>query len=200
MEQSENESLSEDSRSDVEEENQSNFSKSEKDSGAFKIKDQVNVLVKDLKDPSKISKLLTGHHNQTLGDHMKQQDSKVVQYGKDQHGQWADVYSPRGNRRLRINFKNHQKVNKIQSSLVKRLELEHIEDIIEGLSIVPDFGFPLLIYEQEFRGWELLRDHIQNGSKFERVNNFIEAKKYEIEMENKRKFLELSQEKKMAIM
>ena len=66
------------------------------------------------------------------------------------------------------------------------MELEHIEETIELLNIVPDFGFPLLQYEMdELKGWDLFRDHIQNGSKYERVNNFIEAQKYKLELEAK---------------
>jgi transcription initiation factor TFIIIB Brf1 subunit/transcription initiation factor TFIIB len=79
------------------------------------------------------------------------------------------------------------------------MELEHIEDIIEQLNIVPDFGFPLLQYEEEIKGWELMKDHISNNSKYERVNNFIDAQKYRIELENKQKFLNMSKEKKQQL-
>jgi hypothetical protein len=96
---------------------------------------------------------------------------------------------------LRIKFNHDQKV-RIQSSLIKRLELEHIETAIESLSMVPDFGYPILLYELEFSGWDLLRDLIQNGSKFERVNNYIESKKYELEQEKKQEFLKMSNEQK----
>lgn len=73
------------------------------------------------------------------------------------------------------------------------MELEHIEETIEKLNIVPDFGFPLLQYDMdELKGYDLIRDHIQNHSKYERVNNFIDAQKYKLELAAKQKFLELS--------
>jgi hypothetical protein len=41
------------------------------------------------------------------------------------------------------------------------MELEHIEETIEQLNIVPDFGFPLLQYDMdELKGYDLIRDHI----------------------------------------
>lgn len=75
---------------------------------------------------------------------------------------------------------------RIQSKLVKRLELEHIEDSISMLNVIPDFGYPLSAdylkdsdeAQQEdkgnFRGWDLLRDYVQNGSRYERLHNYIE--------------------------
>ena len=50
------------------------------------------------------------------------------------------MYSPKGVRKIRVEFPKGQKV-KIESKLVKRLELEHIEDSIESLSLQPDFGY-----------------------------------------------------------
>jgi hypothetical protein len=44
----------------------------------------------------------------------------------------------------------------------------------------------------ELKGYDLIRDHIQNHSKYERVNNFIDAQKYKLELAAKQKFLELS--------
>jgi hypothetical protein len=95
---------------------------------------------------------------------------------------------------FRINYRDDQKI-RIQSSFIKRLELEHLENVVESLNIVPDFGFPVLLYDEEFKGWELFRDHIQNSDKFERVNNYIDSKKYKIEMELKQKQSEMEKAK-----
>jgi hypothetical protein len=59
---------------------------------------------------------------------------------------------------MRVTFKEHQDV-RIQSSLIKRLELEHIEESIENLGIVPDFGYPIEMFDDELKGWNILRDH-----------------------------------------
>jgi len=153
----------------------------------------MNVLVDQL-SPDKITKTLMGSKNATLTAHFKDQDSNQVKYGKTKHVEFADVYSPKGQKKIRVTFdpKKGQKL-RISSSLVKRMELEHIEETIEQLNIVPDFGFPLLQYDMdELKGYDLIRDHIQNHSKYERVNNFIDAQKYKLELAAKQKFLELS--------
>ena len=104
----------------------------------------MNVLVDQL-SPDKITKTLMGSKNATLTAHFKDQDSNQVKYGKTKHVEFADVYSPKGQKKIRVTFdpKKGQKL-RISSSLVKRMELEHIEETIEQLNIVPDFGFPLL--------------------------------------------------------
>jgi hypothetical protein len=46
-------------------------------------------------------------------------------------------------RKLRINFANDEPFN-IKSDLIKRLELQHIEETIKSLSIILDFGFEMM--------------------------------------------------------
>ena len=53
---------------------------------------------------------------------------------------YVDIYSPRGEHKIRVTHSPSQKVN-IASKLHKRLELEHIEESIESMSKLPDFGF-----------------------------------------------------------
>lgn len=55
---------------------------------------------------------------------------------------YIDIYSPRGYHKIRITHSPSQKIN-IASKLQKRLELEHIEEAIESMSIVPDFGYDI---------------------------------------------------------
>jgi hypothetical protein len=59
--------------------------------------------------------------------------------------------------------------------LIKRLELEHIEEVIDSLCVLPDFGYPGMLLDTDFKGWDHFRDLIQYGGKYERVINYIEA-------------------------
>lgn len=57
-----------------------------------------------------------------------------------------DVYSPKGKRKIRIKHKKNQNV-KIESNLVKRLELEYIEEAIEKMTVIPDFGYDIYMHD-----------------------------------------------------
>ena len=46
---------------------------------------------------------------------------------------------------------------------------------MESLAVLPDFGYPGMMLESEFKGWDHFVDLIQGGSKYERVMNYIEA-------------------------
>ena len=90
---------------------------------------------------------------------------------------YIDVFSPRGDKKVRLEF-HKDAVVKIKSSFVKRLELEHISESIETLQQVPDFGYPILLKDNDDEGnymrtWDLFLDLIQHGTKYERVENFI---------------------------
>ena len=77
---------------------------------------------------------------------------------------YIDVYSPKGKRKIRILHKQDQKI-KIESNLLKRLELEHIEEAIEKMTVVPDFGYDIYTHENlseevfdeeaQSKGWQL---------------------------------------------
>ena len=56
------------------------------------------------------------------------------------------MYSPKGNRKIRIEHNASQSIN-IQSNIIKRLELEHIEDAIEKMVVIPDFGYNIHVNE-----------------------------------------------------
>ena len=44
--------------------------------------------------------------------------------------------------------------------------------------MLPDFGYPGMLLDTDFKGWEHFRDLVQGGSKYERVMNYVEAQKY----------------------
>ena len=59
---------------------------------------------------------------------------------------------------------------KIKSTFSKRLELEHIEEAINGMAIIPDFGFENNVMDKEdCRGWDLFRDFVTADYKYERL-------------------------------
>lgn len=77
---------------------------------------------------------------------------------------------------------------KIGSDPISRLEVEHIENMIRGMTVIPDFGFPIdgdLIFQDEqedldssqelIKGWQTLKDLIVNDFKYERFENYVQA-------------------------
>jgi hypothetical protein len=77
-------------------------------------------------------------------------------------------------------FRIKNKNAKINSDFVKRLEVDHIVSMIEGINVWPDFGFPYTYPygtddKEKKRPWELIWDFIQAGYKFERIENYIQA-------------------------
>ena len=70
------------------------------------------------------------------------------------------------------------------------MELEHIEETMESLCVLPDFGYPGMLLDTDFKGWEHFRDLVQGGSKYERVMNYIEAQKYFKEVKAKKEFIQ----------
>jgi hypothetical protein len=71
------------------------------------------------------------------------------------------------------------------------------------LQNVPDFGYPIMLKDNDdttnyMRTWDLFLDLIQHGTKYERVENFIHAKHYEIAEEAKEEaLLQASSQKKL---
>ena len=56
--------------------------------------------------------------------------------------------------------------------------------MIEGKSILPDFGFnqTMIEWPEQYKGWELLIDFIQESHKYERIRNHITNRhKYKLE-------------------
>jgi hypothetical protein len=87
--------------------------------------------------------------------------------------QITEIISPDGKTKLKV---RKPKV-KIKSTFTKRLELEHIEEAIAGMSIIPDFGFENNVMDKEdCRGWNLFRDFVTAEYKYERLENYIEAR------------------------
>lgn len=72
--------------------------------------------------------------------------------------------------------KNHPV--KIVTNVMKRMEIEHIEEAMETMSHEPDFGFNNFTEENEI-GWDLFLLLIQRSDKFERVQNYIHMRLYE---------------------
>jgi hypothetical protein len=57
---------------------------------------------------------------------------------------------------------------------------------MDNLNVLPDFGYNGLLLDDDFKGWGHFIDLIQGGSKYERVNNYVEAQKlYQISQEKK---------------
>jgi hypothetical protein len=76
---------------------------------------------------------------------------------------------------MRINVPKETNL-KVESNLVRRLELEHIVEQIESLTMIPDFGYSAdAKQEDHFRGWEMYLELIQNTQKYERVENHMNA-------------------------
>ena len=67
------------------------------------------------------------------------------------------------------------------SKFSKRLELDHIEQAIDSMSSNPDFGFSNINFIDDSsqnhgdNGWELMMDFFQASSKYERLENYIQA-------------------------
>jgi len=73
---------------------------------------------------------------------------------------FIDLYKDDDRRFMRINLPKDRDI-KIRSHLVKRLELEHIIEQIESLSIIPDFGYSTQARQEDnFRGWEMFLELI----------------------------------------
>ena len=57
------------------------------------------------------------------------------------------------------------------------MELNHIDDMIRSLSIIPDFGYESALIDHSDNkkkvGWSLFKDYVVNDLKYERLNNYI---------------------------
>ena len=69
--------------------------------------------------------------------------------------------------------------NKIESKYIKRIDLQHIEDVISNNhfhSIVPDFGFDNNIMDSTHgEGWKVFLDFVSNHYKYKRLENYVSA-------------------------
>ena len=66
--------------------------------------------------------------------------------------------------------------NSITSNYMKRLEIQHIGNLIAELHTIPDFGYEADIPQENFEGWKNLQNYIANSSKYERLQNFVQAR------------------------
>ena len=120
----------------------------------------------------------------------KQNNQETAQIeGTWRDKRYIDVYSPRGKHKVRIFHPGNHDV-RIESNLIKRMELEHIEDMIDSMSVIPDFGyetgrFDIFQYfkDQEYLekgqepvGWHLFWEYINNAERFERLSNFVQMR------------------------
>lgn len=88
----------------------------------------------------------------------------------------VDILSP-STGRTKIRIRNT--ANKIVTKPLKRLELEHIDNVIKNSQGgIPDFGFNPEIFTSEFNGWDRIVDMINELNKYERIKNYIDAKAY----------------------
>jgi hypothetical protein len=125
-------------------------------------------LFKNLKGHTNIQS--TGRSNDESEEEVKYDKNEVVVKQKDHI--LIRAFSPRSN----IKIKNTNA--RIESDLIKRLELDHIEEMIDGMSVHPDFGFPYIgSYEEgaDTKGWRIVKDFVEAGYKYERLENFIKA-------------------------
>jgi len=82
------------------------------------------------------------------------------------------IYNPNRNKKMLI----RKPRSKIKSNHQKRVELQHIEDMIADMSGNPDFGFETDLIEQDEskKGWSLMIDFIlSNNLKYERLTNEV---------------------------
>ena len=79
----------------------------------------------------------------------------------------------------RISIKLKNVVGRFSSSYINRLEIDHIENLIENTAIVPDFGFnPCVKIAKDETGWGRVSEIMNNIGKYERVQNYVEAKQF----------------------
>ena len=82
------------------------------------------------------------------------------------------IYSPNRDKKMLI----RKPRSKIKSSHQKRVELQHLEDMIAAMSGNPDFGFEtdLMARDESKKGWSLMIDFVlSNSLKYERLTNAI---------------------------
>ena len=65
---------------------------------------------------------------------------------------------------------------KIESHLSKRLEVEHIDEVIEQMTTLPDFGYDTEQYTSKNVGWNMFWELLTAKGKYERVENYIQMK------------------------
>ena len=90
-----------------------------------------------------------------------------------------DLYDTANRKTASLSFPKNHPV-KIVTNVMKRMEIEHIEEAMVSRKFDPDFGFDNLMEDDELgEGWELFLMLIQRSDKFERVQNYIHMRLYE---------------------
>mmetsp|Transcript_34468 Transcript_34468/g.52748 ORF Transcript_34468/g.52748 Transcript_34468/m.52748 type:complete len:152 (-) Transcript_34468:105-560(-) len=89
------------------------------------------------------------------------------------NGIFKEVLNPKKNIKIVV----RKPKSNITTKFSKRLELDHIEEMIQGMAVIPDFGFDhqQIQRDQSISGWELLRDFFLSDNKYERLENYIQA-------------------------
>ena len=77
------------------------------------------------------------------------------------------IYSPRMEPKIRIEQQAYKPMPKVKSRIAGRLEIEHIEEVMDSLSCLPDFGFNNMIFNEDDEqaknaGWSILWDFINS--------------------------------------
>ena len=105
------------------------------------------------------------HFGADQEDKESNESDKIVKKNKD--------YVEINNGRQKLKIKGVK--SPIKSHGVKRLELEHIEEMIANMTVIPDFGFETMPIDKEgsLKGWNLFRDFVQADFKYERLENYI---------------------------
>ena len=124
----------------------------------LKIGTKLNVSVGKI-NMRTIGEALTGFVSHVNEEEMQKENENLVRRGCVGYDNYIDVHSPKGEKKIRVRFPTHKTV-RIQSNFVKRLELEHIEETMESLAVLPDFGYPGMMLESEFKGWDHFVDLI----------------------------------------
>lgn len=108
-----------------------------------------------------------------FGSELELNDKHYVCQHLKQACQDVTITTPRGTRKFII-----PKVKgKIQSSMYKRIELMQIQKSMEENKSIPDFGYDQFLFErEEFQGWQTFSEMLANVNRYERINNYIEAK------------------------
>lgn len=100
-------------------------------------------------------------------------DEKTKQSNMYTDRMYIDIYSPRGQHKIRVTHSPNQRIN-IASKQQKKLELEHIENSIESMSQVPDFGYNIISSTSDGKPqWRMLYEFLHNMDKYERLQNYI---------------------------
>lgn len=111
-----------------------------------------------------LSTALTGKPTLLTQADVEAEDSKYIEEGvlthedpivpgkRVPHRKYVQILSPKGKPVVRIENQINGPTPRVRSTVAGRLELEHIQEQIEAMTVVPDFGFPYLLPNTEGGG------------------------------------------------